>query len=41
MATADLLPNESHASANVSLLACLQKLFPAALKAPTHRVRNE
>ncbi len=31
-AAADLLPNESHATANVSLLACLQKLSTATLK---------
>ncbi len=30
-AAADLLPIESHAIANVSLLACLQKLSTAAL----------
>ncbi len=30
-AAADLLPNESHATANISLLACLQKLSTATL----------
>ncbi len=29
VAAADLLPNESHATANVSLLACFQKLSTA------------
>ncbi len=29
---ADLLPNEFHATVNVSLLACLQKLSTATLK---------
>ncbi len=32
MAAADLLPNESHATANVSLLGRLQKLATATLK---------
>ncbi len=31
MATADLLPNKSHATANVSLLARLKKLSTATL----------
>ncbi len=32
MAAANLLPNEFHATANVSLLACLQKLSTTALR---------
>ncbi len=31
-AAVDLLLNKSHATANISLLACLQKLYTAALK---------
>ncbi len=41
MAAAELLPNESHASANVSALAHLQKLSTATLKRNKTTITSE